>query len=222
VSWSRARVRPDTWSSRVGVSAAAANAKTTVDLLEAIFQILLSPSSVPFLRPSVGLAFDFLRFLRPFRKKKPQRTCRPVENVSDATLDWEVDMLLYEELSYEIIGAAIAVHGALGPGLLESSYHRCMELELEARGLGFASRVPIDVQFRGVTLASMYEADLVIEDTAILELKAVRNILPVHEAQVLTYMRWLRKPVGYVLNFNCANLTKEGMDRVVRKQWDDS
>lgn len=127
--------------------------------------------------------------------------------------------MLYRKLSHEVIGAAITVHRALGPGLLESSYHRCMELELAARGLAFASRVPIDIEFRGECYQGAYEADLLVEDRIILELKAVRAIRSVHQAQLITYMRWLGRAVGYVLNFNCANLTRDGLRREVRQQY---
>ena len=121
----------------------------------------------------------------------------------------------YKELSWEIVGAAIEVHKALGPGLLESSYHKCLEAELRARGLAFATHVPISIDFRELHLRNVYEADLVVEGLIIVECKALSQFHPAHTAQLKTYMRWLGCDVGYLFNFHEATITGAGMKRII-------
>jgi len=94
--------------------------------------------------------------------------------------------LLHEQLTEQVIGAAIEVHRELGPGLMESAYEECLCHELHLRGLKFERQVPLPVRYKGVGLDCGYRIDLVVEDSLILELKCVEHILPVHEAQLLT------------------------------------
>src|SRR5262249_16014810 len=110
--------------------------------------------------------------------------------------------LRYEELTGKIIGAAIEVHKALGPGLVESIYEECLCHELRLRELKFRRQMEIPVIYKGVNLNCGHRLDLLVEDTVVLELKAIERIFPVHEAQLLTYLRMLHKPVGFILNFN--------------------
>ncbi|MBZ5704174.1 MAG: GxxExxY protein [Acidobacteriia bacterium] len=113
-----------------------------------------------------------------------------------------------------IIGAAIEVHRALGPGLLESTYEECLCHELRLRGLEFRRQVAIPVLYKGVSLDCGYRLDLVVQDEVVLELKSVEQLLPVHEAQLLTHLKLSGKRVGLLINFNVPLLT-EGISRKV-------
>ncbi len=123
--------------------------------------------------------------------------------------------LLEESLTERIIGAAIEVHRALGPGLLESAYEECLCHELSLRGLNFQRQLDLPVHYKGVNLDCGYRLDLVIQDAVILELKCVESILPVHEAQLLTYLKLTWKRVGLIVNFNVATLVRGGIVRKV-------
>jgi len=123
--------------------------------------------------------------------------------------------LLYEELTEKIIGAAIEVHRALGPGLLESAYEECLCREPNLRGLAFQRQVPLPVEYKGVNLDCGYRLDLIIQDDVIVELKCVERVLPVHEAQLLTYLKLTGKHVGLIVNFNVATLIRGGIVRKV-------
>jgi GxxExxY protein len=114
-----------------------------------------------------------------------------------------------------IIGAAIEVHRELGPGLLESAYEQCLCHELHLRGLSFKCQIDIPVSYKGLKLDCGYKIDLIVSDEVIVELKSVERILPVHEAQLLTYMKLSGKPVGLLINFNTALLTRGIIRRVL-------
>jgi GxxExxY protein len=114
------------------------------------------------------------------------------------------------DLIYKVNGAAIEVHKTLGPGLLESVYHRCLKKELSLLGINYQSELNIPVNYKGYILEAELRCDLLIEDILPVELKAVEFIHPVHEAQLITYMKLLNVPKGLLLNFNCTNLFKEG------------
>lgn len=118
-----------------------------------------------------------------------------------------------DPLTREIIGAAIQVHKALGPGLLESAYHSCMRFELAARKIPFETEVPVPVVNLGNTLGCGYRLDLLVGGLVVVEVKAVDRLLPIHEAQLLTYMRLTSRKVGLLLNFNSAFLR----DAIVRR-----
>ncbi|MGB8128939.1 MAG: GxxExxY protein [Candidatus Angelobacter sp.] len=122
--------------------------------------------------------------------------------------------LRYEELTKQIIGAAIEVHKAVGPGLLEGVYEECLCHELTLRNLRFERQLLVPVTYKSVTLDCGYRLDLLIEGTVILELKSVDRIHPIFEAQLLTYMRMLQKPVGLLINFNVPIL-RSGIVRKV-------
>jgi GxxExxY protein len=122
-------------------------------------------------------------------------------------------MLLEEGLTEQIIGAAIEVHRCLGPGLLESAYEECLCYELGLRNIPFNRQVPIPVQYKAVTLDCGYRADIIVADKIIVELKTVDKVIPVHKAQLLTYMRLTSSPIGLILNFNTPVL-KDGIVRL--------
>ena len=114
----------------------------------------------------------------------------------------------------QIIGAAIEVHRETGPGLLESVYEECLCYELSQLKLAFRRQVPLPVSYKGIKLDCGYKMDLVIEDAVIVELKSVEQLLPVHSAQLLTYLKLARKQVGLLMNFNEPVLRK-GLKRLV-------
>ena len=118
------------------------------------------------------------------------------------------------DLTQVIIGAAIEVHGHLGPGLLESVYHACLARELEIHGIPFKSKWPLPLEYKGLKLKKGYEMDLLVSDRVIVEVKSLSAIAPIHEAQLLTYMRLRRVPVGLLLNFNEIVL-KDGIRRKI-------
>lgn len=124
-----------------------------------------------------------------------------------------------DELSYEVIGAAIEVHKAVGPGLIESVYHRCMEHELSLRGLSFQTEMSVPVEFKGVKLDADLRCDMLVEGALAVELKAVRQMMPVLDAQLLTYMRLLKIAKGLLINFNCNNIYKAGQKTLVNKKY---
>ncbi|HXP96894.1 MAG TPA: GxxExxY protein [Telmatospirillum sp.] len=119
-----------------------------------------------------------------------------------------------DPLSERIIGLAMAVHRVLGPGLLESAYEECLCFELAEARVTFSRQQALPVSYKGVHLDCGYRMDLVVENQMILELKSVEKLQPIHEAQMLTYLRLSRHPVGLLINFNSAIL-KDGIRRFV-------
>jgi GxxExxY protein len=122
--------------------------------------------------------------------------------------------LLEKELTEKIIGAAIEVHKAFGPGLLESAYQVCMEHESTLRNISFERLVELPLNYKGIKLDAGYVIDLVYDKRVIVELKAVERVIPVHEAQLLTYMKLTGTRVGLLINFNVPVL-KDGIYRRV-------
>ena len=126
--------------------------------------------------------------------------------------------LLEKELTDKIIGAAIEVHKVLGPGLLESAYQVCLQRESTLRNIPFERLVDLPLIYKGVKLGAGYVIDLIYDSRVIVELKAVEKVIPVHEAQLLTYMRLTGIPVGLLINFNVPVL-KDGLyRRVLQKE----
>jgi GxxExxY protein len=115
-----------------------------------------------------------------------------------------------------IIGAAIEVHRALGPGLLESTYQACLVHELRQRGWQIESQMPLPVIYKGVQLDCGYRVDLLVQDAVIVELKAVEEVIPIHTAQLISYLRLSGKSVGLLINFNVQVLV-DGVDRIVNQ-----
>jgi GxxExxY protein len=120
----------------------------------------------------------------------------------------QIDLAVIDKLTERIIGAAIEVHKALGPGLLESIYQECMELELQLRDLKFERQKPVPLQYKGYSVGHDLKIDLFVANTAVVELKSVNILLPVHEAQLLTYLKLTHSPVGLLINFNVPVLRK--------------
>jgi GxxExxY protein len=118
------------------------------------------------------------------------------------------------ELTDAIIGAAIEVHRTLGPGLLESTYEMCLCRELDIHGIPFQRQVPIPVDYKGVKLDCAYRADIVIDGRILVEVKASDSLLPLHDAQLLTYLRLGGWKIGLLINFN-VELLKHGLRRRV-------
>ncbi|MBX2934259.1 MAG: GxxExxY protein [Ferruginibacter sp.] len=112
------------------------------------------------------------------------------------------------QLSYEITGCAIKVHKALGPGLLESVYEQCLKYELKQNGFAVQQQVVVPVVYEQIVMDTELRLDLLINDCVVVELKAIEHILPVHEAQLLTYMKLLKKPQGLLINFFTDNISK--------------
>lgn len=120
----------------------------------------------------------------------------------------------FDGLSKRIIGCAIEVHRELGPGLLESAYGQCLAHELRLQHLAFEIQKPMPVEYKGLLLDCGYRLDFLVEDQIIVELKAVAVIEPIHEAQILTYMKLARVKRGLLINFNVP-LLKDGIRRFV-------
>jgi GxxExxY protein len=118
------------------------------------------------------------------------------------------------QLTFTIIGCAIAVHRALGPGLLESAYCACLVAELRSAGFRVDVDVRVPLVYRELKLDCGYKLDIVVNDTVILEVKAITTVLPVHEAQLVTYLKLTGKPIGLLLNFN-VTVMKDGIIRKI-------
>ena len=119
-----------------------------------------------------------------------------------------------DRISYRIIQAAIEIHKALGPGLLESAYRTCMIYELHARNMNVISELVVPVRYKHLILDGGYRLDLLVEDAVIVELKAVETVLPIHRAQLLSYLRLTDKTLGLLVNFHAERVVL-GVDRVV-------
>jgi GxxExxY protein len=117
------------------------------------------------------------------------------------------------ELSYQIRGAAMEVYNTLGPGLLESIYHKAMIYELQSRGLSVKSEVPVKVYYKGVLIENSLRLDLLVNDQIIVELKSVENIQPVHYKQLKTYLKLFNKELGWLINFGAYDFS-EGLRSV--------
>ena len=115
-----------------------------------------------------------------------------------------------DELTYQLIGAAIEVDKELGPGLLESVYDKCFKSEIAHKGLQYQSQLYVPVIYKNLQLDTELRLDFLVEDLIVVELKATECIHPLYEAQLMTYMKLLQKPKGLLINFNCTNIFKEG------------
>jgi GxxExxY protein len=120
----------------------------------------------------------------------------------------------FDDLSNKVIGSAIEVHKSLGPGLLESSYERCLSFELSAAGIRHEIQKELPIQYKSLRLDCGYRIDMLVEDKLIVELKSIEKIIPIHEAQLLTYMKLSGVKIGLLINFNVLRL-KEGIKRYV-------
>ncbi len=123
--------------------------------------------------------------------------------------------MIYEDLTRTIIGCAIEVHKELGPGLLESAYEECLAFELSKAGLKVERQVPIPIVYKEIKLECGYRIDILVEDKVVLELKSVDEFNPVHEAQILTYLKFAERKIGLLINFNVLRLI-EGLKRYIK------
>ena len=120
----------------------------------------------------------------------------------------------FDTLSNKVIGCALEVHKELGPGLLESTYEQCLVYELTQAGISFKQQQPLAVMYKGLAIECAYRIDLLIDESLILELKSVESLIPIHEAQLLTYMKLSNLKTGLLINFN-VTLLKNGIRRFV-------
>ena len=120
----------------------------------------------------------------------------------------------FDELSRSVIGCAIEVHRNLGPGLLESTYRQCLACELSHAGILFQMEVPLPVRYKDILLDCGYRIDLLLRGELIVEIKSVEALLPIHQAQILTYTRLANVPIGLLINFNVTRL-QTGIKRFV-------
>ena len=118
----------------------------------------------------------------------------------------------YNELSRKVIGAAIEVHKELGAGLLESAYEYCLKTELEQKGLDVQTQIDIPLYYKGSPTGKSYRLDMLVENKIIVEIKAVDTLLPIHEVQLVTYLKLTHKAIGMLINFNVSVL-KDGIKR---------
>lgn len=122
-----------------------------------------------------------------------------------------------DRIGKQIVDAAFQVHAAFGPGLLESVYEICLLEELKSREINVESQKPVPVVYKGIKLEAGFRLDVLAANSVIVEIKAVERLLPVHEAQMLTYLKLSDKRLGYLINFN-APLIKDGIKRMVRRK----
>ena len=125
------------------------------------------------------------------------------------------------KISESVIGACIEVHREVGPGLLESAYEECLAYEFSQRGLSFERQKPLPVVYKAVRLDGGYRMDFLVENSVVVELKTVEALLPVHDAQVLTYLKLAKMSLGLLINFNVP-LLKHGLKRIVNNFSDSS
>ena len=118
------------------------------------------------------------------------------------------------KLTHHIVGAAISVHRELGAGLLESAYEACLRRELYLRGIPHAWQVPLPVKYRGMKVDCGYRLDLIVADAVIVEVKAIQKVLPIHKAQVLTYLKLTHLRLGLLINFN-VEVLRSGICRII-------
>jgi len=133
----------------------------------------------------------------------------------------DAETLSFNELTERVIGACIEIHRALGPGLLESAYEECLCHELSVAGIKFERQKPLPVRYKEVNLECGYRLDLVVEQKLIVELKAVESLLPIHEAQLLTYLKLSGLTLGLLINFNVPVL-KAGIKRIANNFQDSA
>ena len=117
-------------------------------------------------------------------------------------------------LSREVIGAAIEVHRLMGAGLLESIYERCLLRELELRGIATSRQRPVTIEYKGISFEEPLRLDVMVDDCLLLEIKAVREVLPIHQAQLFSYMKLLNIPLGLLINFHEVRLI-DGVRRMM-------
>lgn len=129
----------------------------------------------------------------------------------------ELTQTYLDNLTYELVGAAIEVHKNIGSGLLESVYHECIKEELKHRKINFLTEMKIPLKYKERILDIDFRCDLFVENCLVVELKAVTEITKIFDAQLLTYMKLLQAPKGIIINFNCSNIFKDGQRTYVNE-----
>mgnify|MGYP003865981039 CR=1 FL=1 len=129
----------------------------------------------------------------------------------------KITQKIVNQIAYDIVGCAIEVHKQLGPGLLESIYEKCLIEEIQDHGFNVESQVPVPICYKGKLLNQELKLDLLINDLIIVELKAVEQLLPICEAQLLSYLKLANKPKGLLINFNCKNIVDDMIPLVTQK-----
>jgi GxxExxY protein len=129
----------------------------------------------------------------------------------------ELTQTYLDNLTYEVVGAAIEVHKNIGSGLLESVYHECIKEELRHRKINFLTEMRIPLKYKESILDIDFRCDLFVENCLVVELKAVTEMTKIFEAQLLTYMKLLQAPKGIIINFNCSNIFKDGQKTYVNE-----
>ena len=129
----------------------------------------------------------------------------------------KITQKIVNQIAYDIVGCAIEVHKQLGPGLLESIYEKCLIEEIQDHGFNVESQVPVPICYKGKLLNQELKLDLLINDLIIVELKAVEQLLPICEAQLLSYLKLANKPKGLLINFNCKNIVGDTIPLVTQK-----
>jgi len=124
-----------------------------------------------------------------------------------------------DALTYDILGAVIEVHKCLGPGLLESIYHKCLAKEFSLQKLSYLSEYAVPVTYKGLDIQTNLRCDFLVENAIIIELKAVESLTPIFDAQLFTYMKLLEKLKGILVNFNVENIFKQGQKTLVNEQF---
>ena len=132
-------------------------------------------------------------------------------SVAERNAKWDVK---FDELSNKVLGCALEVHRQLGPGLLESAYEQCLAYELNRANFPFKVQVELPVEYKQIKLDCGYRMDLLVDDRLIVELKSVDQLLKIHEAQILTYMKLAKLKVGLLINFN-VEVLRQGIKRFV-------
>lgn len=135
------------------------------------------------------------------------------------TLTQMITKKYVNDLSYQIIGAAIEVHKYLGPCLLESVYKQCLQKELDIRGIVYTAEEKVSLGYKGMLVPAMLRYDLLVEDLITVELKAIDALLPIHDATTLSYMKLMYKPKGILINFHCTNIWKGGQKTLVNNNY---
>ena len=129
----------------------------------------------------------------------------------------EITQKYLDELTYDVLGAAIEVHKLMGRGLLESVYQECLKEELRHRKINFLSELKIPVVYKNKELAIEFRCDFFVDNCLVVELKAIMQLNEIHEAQLLNYMKLLKAPKGILINFNCKNIFHEGQKTLVNE-----
>jgi len=122
--------------------------------------------------------------------------------------------VIAEDISGGVIAASMKVHSALGPGLLESAYEACLAHELRKRGHQVLLQIALPIEYDGVQIEAGYRIDMLVDDTVVVELKAVAKVIPIHEAQLMSYLKLSRRKVGLLINFHVLHL-RDGITRMV-------